>query len=366
MSLLRRALAATAALTAPMALAALPASAAPTPGAVYVLGNQAAGNTVLAFARAADGSLVPAGSFATGGLGAGSGLGSQGALVLDESSRHLYAVNAGSDSISSFRVRPDGLQLVDTVASGGVRPISITVHHGVVYVLNAGGNGNISGFTSANGDLEPIAGSTQPLSGTDVGPAQVQFSHAGDHLVVTEKATNRLDVYSVDESGVAGAPNVVASSGATPFGFAIDRQDHVIVSEAFGGAADASAVSSYTLDGDDLDSVSASVPTTETAACWIALSGNGKFAYAGNAGTASVTGYRVGNDGALTVLDADGKTASAPAGVTDLDVSTGSQFLFGRLGDGSVAAWPIGADGSLGEIHTIGGLPASAVGIAAR
>jgi 6-phosphogluconolactonase (cycloisomerase 2 family) len=139
----------------------------------------------------------------------------------------------------------------------------------------------------------------------------------------------------------------------------------VIVSEAFGGAADASAVSSYAVTGRGLDVVSPSVPTTETAACWIATTGDGRFAYAGNAGTNSVTGYGVARDGSLTRLTADGRTGSAPAGVTDLAVSRDSGYLYARLGNGEVGGWAIEPDGTLVSLGTTAGLPAGAAGIAA-
>lgn len=365
MSLFRRAVALVAVAAAPLVGAAGAAAAGPTPGAVYVLSNQPAGNRVLAYDRGADGTLSPAGSWATGGAGTGGGLGSQGAVVLDGSGRHLYAVNAASNTVSSFRVTPAGLDLVDVVPSGGVLPTSLTVHGGLLYVLDAGGAGAIAGFTVDDGDLAPIAGSARPLSGPATAPAQVSFSPDGRHLVVTERATQRLDVYAVAADGLATGPTVVASAGPTPFGFAFDNKGHAIVSEAFGGAPDASAVSSYALAGDGLQTVSPSVPTTETAACWVAVTNDGRFAYAGNAGTASVTGYRVAPDGSLAILDADGKTASAAAGVTDLALSRDSRFLYGRISDRTVAAWAVGADGSLADLGAIPGLPAGAAGIAA-
>ncbi len=56
------------------ATAASPAFAASDPvGAVYTQTNAAAGNAVLAFDRASDGSLTPAGSYPTGDLGTGTG-----------------------------------------------------------------------------------------------------------------------------------------------------------------------------------------------------------------------------------------------------------------------------------------------------
>src|SRR5258705_558882 len=165
------------------------------PGAVYTLTNQVAGNAVAVFTRGADGRLTSAGSFATGGTGTGAGLGSQGAVVLSENGRFLFVVNAGSNDVSVFDVRPSGLSLASRTGSGGTLPISLTVHGNVLYVLNAGGNGSINGFTvGSSGALTPIAGSSRSLSGPNVGPAQGSFSPDGRRLAVTEKSTNLLGV----------------------------------------------------------------------------------------------------------------------------------------------------------------------------
>jgi 6-phosphogluconolactonase (cycloisomerase 2 family) len=372
MRMLRRALASLGVLGGLAAIGALavpasPAGADPSDaGAVYVLSNQPDGNAVIEYVRHADGRLTPRAEYDTGGLGTGGGLGSQGAVIVDGRARFLYAVNPGSNSISSFRIRPDGLHLVDVVASGGTTPTSITVHRGLLYALNAGGTGNISGFTVRAGDLQPLPGSTRPLSGDATQPAQVSFTPDGRRLIVTERATNLIDVFPVGRDGIPGAPTVVASAGVTPFGFGYGGRDHLVVSEAFGGAADASAVSSYDITGRGLAVVSPSVPTTETAACWIATTGDGRYAYAGNAGTNSVTGYLVAPDGSLTRLTADGKTGSAAAGVTDLAVSRDSGYLYARLGNGTVGAWAIGADGRLAPLEATPGLPPGAAGIAAH
>jgi 6-phosphogluconolactonase len=368
MSLLRRAvvaLAATSASFAGMSLTAAVASAAPDPGAVYVLGNQPSGNRVLVYDRAADGTLTAAGSVDAGGVGTGGGLGSQGAIVTDAAGRYVYAVNPGSDSIAAFRVTPNGLTRTDVAASGGVMPTSLTVDHGLLYVLNAGGAGSIVGFTVDHGDLEQLPDSARPLSGPATAPAQVSFTPAGDQLVVTERATQRIDLYAVGGDGYATGPTVVESEGVTPFGFGFDNKNHLVVSEAFGGAADASAVSTYAVGGGSLATVTASAPTTETAACWIAVTGNGRFAYAGNAG-GSVTGYIVTPNGSLTILDADGRTAAPGTGVLDLDTSRNSRFLYGRLGNGMIGAWAIDADGHLTNLGAANGLPAGAAGIAAE
>ena len=341
-----------------------------SPGAVYTLSNAAAGNRVLQFNRAPNGRLIPAGSFPTGGLGSGGGLGNQGGLVLSDNNRWLLAVNAGSHDISLFAVDDDDLHWVDRVPSGGQQPVSITIHRRLVYVLNAGSD-NVSGFRlHLHGRLSPIAGSIRPLSGTGTGGAQVQFSPDGRWLVVTEKATNLIVTYPVDDDGLLGPPQIQPSQSMTPFGFAFDWRRHVFVSEAFGGAPDASAVTSYRLGRDGmLQVVSPSVGTHQTAACWVVVTEDGRFAYTTNTGSGSISGYAIDEDGALTLLNADGQTAVTGAGSapTDLALSEDGRFLMVlNSGTHSIGAFRILESGQLQPVITVGGLPASANGLAAR
>src|SRR5204863_8840368 len=180
-------------------------------GAVYVLTNQVE-NAVAVFSRGFDGTLTPAGEFSTGGAGdpvpqpqdpPTDPLASQGALILGEGNQFLFAVNAGSNQISVLQITSSGLNLIGVFDSGGVRPISLTVHENLLYVLNEGGTPNITGFTVGDdGTLTPLAASTQPLIGdTTADPAQINFNHDGTLLVVTEKAGNRIDTYIVDGNG---------------------------------------------------------------------------------------------------------------------------------------------------------------------
>lgn len=338
-------------------------------GAVFTLSNSASGNAVIAFVRGADGTLTLAGTFATQGNGTGAGLGSQGAVALSGDGRFLFAVNAASNSITSFAVDGASLTRVSTVASGGTLPISLTTHGNLVYVLNAGGTENITGFSvSQNGGLTMLPGSSRPLSGTGVGPAEVGFDPSGSSLVVTEKNTNRIDVFAVGNNGLASAPVVNASAGQTPFGFAFNQQGVLIVSEAFGGGADASAVSSYTLGTNGTLAIeSASVPTTETSACWVAVTNNGKFAYAANTGSSSLTGYRV-DHASLTILNADGKTGITGTTAIDVALSRNSQFLYTLTADShSISAFSVRQnDGSLTPASGASGLPVGTVGLAAK
>jgi 6-phosphogluconolactonase len=348
-----------------VAVAAGPAAAADRT-AVYTSTNDASGNAVLAFDRAGDGSLAPAGSFPTGGTGTGGGLGNQGALELTQGGRLLYAVNAGSDSVSAFEVRGGGLHLLGTTPSGGDQPVSLTVHHDLLYVLNGAG-GTIAGFTGArDGDLAPLSGSTRSITGT--GPAEVKFSNGGDVLVVTNKATNTIDTFAVGSDGRPGPAQSHASEGDTPFGFDFDKRDHLIVSEAFGGAPGASTVSSYSVDSSGaLNTISASVPDHEAAACWIEVTKNGRFAYTTNTGSGSISSYSVGHDGSLALLEQIAANTGGGSGPTDLAQSASGRVLLALLpGSGSVAAYRVGADGGLSPVDQAGGVPATATGLAAH
>lgn len=339
-------------------------------GEVYTMTNAAAGNSVLVFERDARGRLHAAGEYDTGGLGTDGGLGNQGGVILNRSGRWLFVVNAGSNQVSVFRVGRHGLRLVDVADSGGVRPVSLTLDRDLLYVLNAGSD-SITGFhVSRHGKLEPLVGSTRPLSGAGTGPAQISFSPDGEQLVVTEKATNRIVAYQLDEDGIPSAPIVHDSVGQTPFGFAFDRRGRLFVSEAAGGAADAGSVSSYDLEDDgDLETISGAVPTTESAACWVVITGNGRYAYTTNAGSGTVSGYTIGRDGSLTLLDADGVTGVTGAGSTPIDMafSVNSRYLYTlNAGNDTISAFRVDHNGSLHPVQTLDGLPDGTNGLAAR
>ena len=351
-----------------LGVAANGASAANAGGAVYVLTNRANNNAVLVFPRAADGTLSSPAKFGTGGTGTGGGLGSQGAIELHGD--RLYAVSAGSDEITSFAVSHDGLTLtrIRTVPSRGEMPISLTVSGSTLYALNAGGDGNITGFTGArSGKLRPIRHSARPLSGTGVGPAQVSFADRGNVLVVTEKNTNLIDTYEVNDSGRARGPETTPSEGTTPFGFD-NRNDRLVVSEAAGGASGATTVSSYALDPSNTPhAVTSELASDQTSACWVAIARHTRYAYVANTGSGTITGLKMRRDDSISLLDASGVTATTGPAPADLAVSDGSRYLYVRAGGGpEIDGYRIQNDGGLSPVGTPPGIPASAAGLASR
>ena len=115
--------------------------------ALFVQTNNTTANQVMVYDRAWNGTLTFVASYTTGGAGATAAgatadpLASQGSLVSADHGRLLLAVNAGSNTVSLFRVRGDRLRLQQVIGSGGAFPVSIAVYRDWVYVLNAGGSG---------------------------------------------------------------------------------------------------------------------------------------------------------------------------------------------------------------------------------
>ena len=360
-------------------------------GAVYAMTNSISGNAIVVYDRSADGTLTMNGSFSTKGLGGFAGepadaLGSEGALILSHDKHWLYAANAGSDNISVFRVTARGLTLVQRISSGGNFPVSLTLYQDLLYVLNSGGNGNITGFTvTPSGRLKPIPGSTRSLNAGGgnppnfiESPAQVGFDPSGRWLVVTIKSLNQIDLFAVDDNGQPAADPVLnESNGSTPFGFGFDASGHLIVAEPFGPATEipagnAGAVSSYSIGNDGfLSLISATVENQQTATCWIVLGPRNRFVYATNNVSNTITGYHLGRNGTLKLLNPNtGVTAESDTRPVDMGVTADGHYLYSlNAGSGTVAAYRINSrTGALSFLGKFDGLPKEdgAAGLAVR
>jgi 6-phosphogluconolactonase len=319
-------------------------------GGVFTQTNNAAGNAVVVYARRADGSISYLGTYPTGGLGTAptSGLGSQGAVVLTPNARFLFAVNAGSNQVSSFAVDGDGLSLAATVSSGGQRPVSVAATNHLLYALNNMSN-TVTGFRIGHdGSLTAVPAWTRSLTAGAINAAQVQFTKDGKFLVVVERGSRSFDVFPVNPDGSLGAPVSSPSAGLAPFGFDITASGKIVVSEP--GAADNSA-SSYNVEHSGaLRIVSERVLANQGAPCWVVITKDGRFAYTANAGSGSISGYAIAADGSLTLVTPDGRTGATGPGTTplDMDVSRNSRFLYViEGGTGNIMGFAIGRDGSL-------------------
>lgn len=336
-------------------------------GAVFVMTNSVDRNVVVAFRRAADGTLQQAGQFATGGRGSGGNtdpLESQGSLTLSQDRSDLFAVNAGSGDVSLFRVGGKALSLLDKVNSGGSEPNAVAQSGNLVYVLNVGGSSNVVGFVLFHDRLIQIPGSTRFLTTNNSEAASLAFSPDGEFLVVTERATNDIDVFRVQADGTLSPIVVNPSAGPGAFAVAFAPDGAALVSETGpAGAANGSAMSSYEVLADGtLSAISTSVPSLGAANCWNAITPNGRFAYASNAGSSTISGFAIGASGTLTPLSGT-VVGTNPTGATNLDiaVSSNGKFLYTlNTGNGTIGIFAIQNEGTLANVGAAAGIPAQA------
>ena len=335
---------------------------------VYVQTNDATNNEVLVFERGEDGALAAVGRFATGGRGTGKPhLASQSSIVLSDDGDRLLVVNPGSDELTLFAVEDGGLRLADRVASGGATPTSVAIHGDLVYALN-NGTPNIAGFRIEGDRLAELADSERSLSADDADPAQVSFSVDGRTLAVTERGTDSISTYAIDEHGYADGPTTIKASGKTPYGFDFTAAGAMIVTEAFGGAIGAAAASSYSLgDAGSLATVSGSIGDTRSEVCWAAVTNDGRFAYVTNFGDGTISSYAISDDGRLDLRDAvAGSTRLGEKGVRDEAITRDGRYLYAIDADAQkVFGWTVGSDGQLVPIGAYEGVPETVAGLAA-
>lgn len=355
-----------------LAAAALPAAGSPASygygaqHAVFVMTNDADANEIIAYERNANGTLRGAHHYQTGGRGSGGTidpLASQGALTLSEDASLLFAVNAGSGTVSVFRVFGSRLWLVDRDATGGAEPNAVAQHGSLVYVLNTAGSSSVVGFRVHEGRLARIPDSLRFLSGNFVNSASLAFSPDGHWLAVTERATNHIDVFRVQADGRLSEITVNPSAGPGAFAVTFAPNGTALVAETGGPGPNSSAISSYAVASDaTLVPISASVPTLGAANCWNVVTPDGRFVYNSNAGTSSISGFRIGANGALTPIGST-VVGTNPAGSTNLDiaVSADGAYLYSlNAGTGAIGIFQIESDGQLTNFGTVGGLPKAA------
>jgi 6-phosphogluconolactonase len=333
---------------------------------LYTLSNDAANNEVLAYQWNERGTMQASAQYPTGGVGTGQGLGNQGALALSPNQQFLFAVNAGSNDVSVFRIDGAGLTLVDRVAETGKTPVSITASHDWVYVVNSGDD-SIFGyrFNPASGKLTAVAASYRKLASTGSGAAQISFDADQDALVVTEKAVNQISSFTLGHNGLPQAMHSINSAGHTPFGFAFGKHNQLFVSEAQGGAANASTVSSYKLAEDGgLQVIDSALATGKTAACWLATTPNGRLAFTADTPANTISSFSIANNGQLTVIQSAAATENHP---TDLAVSLDGSMLYTLSGgDNAIGIYTIGGNGALSKQSSVAGLPAGVTGLIVR
>jgi len=324
---------------------------------VFVQTDNTAGNQVIAYHRAGDGTLSLAGSYNTGGLGGqltgsvSDHLASQGSLTYDPRHSLLFAVNAGSDTVTVFVAHGNRLFRQQVISSGGRFPVSVAVHGNLVYVLNALNGGSVRGYRVFAGRLFPIPGSKRRLHLDPAAspqfvntPGQVAFSPNGSQLIVTTKANgNDVDVFGVRPGGtLTTSPVVNSEPGTVPFAITFDPAGDLVIAEA-----GPSALATFALHSDGTITQLDAVDTGQSATCWVTADGEQLFT--SNTGSGNVTGFTSGAQGQLTLL---GQTATDP-GTVDSSATPDGRFLYVQAGgNGSVDEFSVTA-GTLTEIGSV-------------
>jgi 6-phosphogluconolactonase (cycloisomerase 2 family) len=331
---------------------------------VFVMTNDTGKNEVLAYQRLIDGTFILKGRFATGGRGSGGTadpLQSQGSLTLSQDSSLLFAVNAGSGTISSFHLLGGIPVLTDQEPTGGAFPVAVAEHNHVVYVLDAGGNGAIVPFRAdILGRLHQISEDTVYLTAANDGASAISVSPDGKTLVVIEKEPNQIDTYPINPDGTLGQVVINKSITSGVFATVFAPNGALIVSENQPGGTDISSISSYAVNpGGTITAITQSIPSEGDGNCWNAITPNGKFVYVDNAGTGTIAGFSVGANGSLTPIGGT-IVATYPSDATNLDMSISGdgQYLYTlNSGLGTVGVFHINSDGTLTQLDDIPRLP---------
>jgi uncharacterized protein (TIGR03000 family) len=336
-------------------------AAAAKGGRVYTINNDLRQNGVAVYQATADGTLteVPGSPFATGGKGLGGGdIDEQGAIRV--AGDYVLTVNPGSDSIAVLRQGADGrLTPVpgSPFPSNGNTPLSLTVHGDLVYVANQAPKfanptvkPNITGFRlGRDGKLTPVENSTVEFP-AERGPAQVEFAPDGKTLAVTSgfqgEDTSGIHAYRVMTDGTlkegAGSPAKPQGASGT-VGFSWSPMGGRIFVSNFRG----SAVTVFDIDPMTaaVKQVGGAVGDGEKAACWTAISADGRTLYVANFVSNSISVFDVTEGGQLKLLGTTKRRAGSDPDTKDIELSKDGRYLY-AVGSGAkeVAVFRIGAD----------------------
>lgn len=350
---------------------AVDAHASQPGNALFVESDSPSGNTITSYVRASDGTVQVVATTPTGGLGgvaAGAGsdpLASQGGLLLADHGTRLVATNAGSNTLSVFRINDAKLRLIQQISSLGAFPTSLTASNNFVAVLNAGGAGSVAEYQWSNGQLVALAGQVRSLGLANAAvpffltaPGQVGYSPDGTHLIVSDKlSAQAFQVFSVASDGSLGtAPVNSAALNAVPFSFVFDASGRLVATEAA-----TSSVSVYNLNADGTLSALSTVSDGAHALCWISAARG--YYYGSNTGSASVSSFHVDANGTVTLVNATAGVAHA--GTTDSVASPDGNFLYVESGGaGTIDVFAVGANGALTPVQTLFGLSLASEGLA--
>jgi DNA-binding beta-propeller fold protein YncE len=289
---------------------------------VYVESNDTAANKngVFAFAQGPDGSLtpVPGSPFPTAGMGVGNptqGLGpddSDQEILLSADGLHLFAVNAGSNTIAVFDVHADGSLTPiagSPFSSGGINPVSVGIAGSFLYVVNqdqdpaqnadAGSPGYFTLPLAANGSL--AAATSMAVAGKSPQVALTtpngKLLFGVDFMAPLANAQGPLRAFAIGADGtLTAAPGTPLAlpvvDGGSPPGtpLALGLAVHPTQSILYVGFVLRKEIGVYTYDAASgaLTYVT-SAPLSGPAPCWVRANATGSRIYTTTTGDNGVS-----------------------------------------------------------------------------
>lgn len=272
---------------------------------LYTSSNAATKNEIIRYEARPHRPWTETGRFETGGAGTGHPLPATNSVALSRDRKWLAVVNAGSHEVSLFRLGSSGPKLSSRIDSGGLFPLSLAFRGRHLYVLNSGSDSVASFAVTPTGTLVLEPEGVRPLTAVNGRATTLGVTPDGRHLIVSERAVNRLTAFAIDQGGrLAPAGQSLETEAKSPF--ALSFLGSTIYSIFAGQGPGNSAVGVYRLTREGRPSaLGAPVMTGETAACWSALSGHRRLLYIANAGSHSLTGFRVGAYGRPPLIEGE-------------------------------------------------------------
>jgi 6-phosphogluconolactonase (cycloisomerase 2 family) len=297
-------------------------------GFVYIESNDPDQNAVLAFERAADGSLQPlsGGQFATSGKGITAGtdqrlgpLDSDRELVFSDDRQYLFAVNSGSNTIAVFRTGSIG-ELTPIAGSpfpsGGQNPVSLGLTGDTLYVVNKAVAGTVAPNYVAfhvddTGALTQIANSSvnAPVGGS---PSIAYIPPSSQLLFGTEfldgaraasAPAGQIDVFVRASSGLLtaapGSPHALPADTSgimpPPPPVALNLVANPSQSVLYVAFVTRNQLGVYSYDSTGALTFERTVANSGKAICWLVADHAAHFLYSVNSGSGTISTYDISN-----------------------------------------------------------------------
>ena len=323
------------------------------------------------------------------------------ALWRTPDNKNILVANAGNGTVSSLRVNKDfSLSLNNVVKAGNIKPLAIATHGKLVYVASMGwkekfpNDGNLKGYLiDDNGVLSPIHYSERFLKGR---PASVEFTPDGKFLMSVEVTTGAVHTYKVlDDGALSNYPVSTIQSPLAkgrflpiPIGTKIvakEGKNYLLVTEArfvdvegklktsseenkkkypFNAhyEGQTGSVTSYEIDQNGkLVIVSPDVMAGsglwggQQTTCWITTSKNGRYAWATNPLSSSITSYKLDDQGKLELLEEIAyQDPDYDEYYTDMDLSADGNYV-NVLSGNTGTAWVYAINHENGSLTLVGG-----------